>query len=205
MLSLLLIKPQPWIWLLRVLIAGAVFSGIAYLLMGGNEVLEQLMHSSTLPMWAWLVITCSLYAMVLMIPFAPGLELGLLIMAMFGIPGIIGAWTATVIGLCMAFIVGQLTRDSRLISAVKRKFLSHEGKSKAIRWIRKRLAQFPYVSLALLLNVPGNMVIGGGGGIALSAGALGNLSLSRFFITVVMACGVVPMMLIIGVFINRGL
>lgn len=202
MLTLLLSKPKPWIWLLRALVVIGVFSSIVYLLTGGHETLATYIEASALPLGVWLLITCSLYTLVLMVPFAPGLELGVLIMAIFGLPGILGAWLATVIGLSLAFVIGTLASDTYLISRIKQKLANSENDPNAIRWIKKRFAQFSYLSIALLLNVPGNVVLGGGGGIALSAGALGHLQLKKFIGLVALASGVLPILLIIGLLVG---
>jgi hypothetical protein len=178
----------------------AAIAVIVYFAMDGKEMLEALMASSSLPKWAWLLICCALYAVILMVPFAPGLELGLLIMAMFGIQGILGAWLATIIGLGCAFCVGQISRHGTFIETIRQRFLNRKELPKLIISVKNQFARFPYFTLAILINIPGNIVIGGGGGIALSAGALGNLNILRFIVTVALASSIVPVVLI-GMFV----
>ena len=55
------------------------------------------------------------------------------------------------------------------------------------------LLQYRYLALAVLLNVPGNFVIGGGGGIALMAGISRLYSLPGILIAVAIAVAPVPL------------
>jgi hypothetical protein len=48
------------------------------------------------------------YAVALAMPFVPGMELGLLMMVAFGTVGVLVVYTATIIGLTMAYMVGRL-------------------------------------------------------------------------------------------------
>jgi hypothetical protein len=57
----------------------------------------------------------------------------------------------------------------------------------------QRLARHRYVALAVLINVPGNAVIGGGGGLAFAAGMSGVFSIPAFLITVAIAVLPVPL------------
>ena len=55
------------------------------------------------------------------------------------------------------------------------------------------LLQYRYLALAVLLNVPGNFVIGGGGGIALMAGISRLYSLPGILIAVAIAVAPIPL------------
>jgi hypothetical protein len=48
------------------------------------------------------------YALLLSLPFVPGVELGVLLMCVFGKGGIVFAYFATIAGLSLAFLVGRL-------------------------------------------------------------------------------------------------
>jgi len=52
-----------------------------------------------------------------------------------------------------------------------------------------------YLALAVLFNLPGNMLIGGGGGIALIAGMSGLYRSTNYFITVTLAVAPVPLII----------
>ncbi|PKP75018.1 MAG: hypothetical protein CVT84_05315 [Alphaproteobacteria bacterium HGW-Alphaproteobacteria-6] len=140
------------------------------------------------------------YAVLIAIPFVPGVELGISLMVIEGWQIAPFVYLATVIGLTLAYCAGQkmpyatlrrILTDMRLNRAAElmarlEPLSGAERLALLRRRLPARLAPFAlkqrYVLLALLINLPGNMVIGGGGGIALIAG------LSRLF-------GFWPMML----------
>lgn len=143
-----------------------------------------------------LVIACALYALLLALPFVPSLEIGLVIMMVFGKWGVVGAYLATVAGLNLAYgiarampCVNTLERD-RLPPTVQR----------GLRYLDRHCPRriIPVAALALLLNLPGNSAIGGGGGIALLYGAGRALSWPRFAVTVALATAVLPTLFFIG-------
>jgi len=57
-----------------------------------------------------------------------------------------------------------------------------------------RLLRHPCLALALALNLPGNSLIGGGGGIALSAGISGLYPMRSYLATVAVAVAPVPLL-----------
>jgi hypothetical protein len=59
------------------------------------------------------------------------------------------------------------------------------------RWV-PYLIRHRYVTLALLLNTPGNVILGGGGGIAFAAGACRVFSAPAFLLTILIAVAPVP-------------
>lgn len=151
------------------------------------------------------------YALLVAMPFVPGVEIGLSLMVMEG-PWIAPlVYLATVTGLVLAFAAGEwvsyrqlrrvladlhLARASRLIEAVEP--LSRSERLEALRagapaWLRPLASRYRYLLLALLVNLPGNAVLGGGGGILFTAG------LSRLFlpahaiVTVFVAVAPVPL------------
>lgn len=150
------------------------------------------------------------YALLIAIPFVPGVEVGLTLLAMAG-PAIAPMiYLATVLGLVLAYVAGEwlpharlrqvladlrLTRACRFIErvqpldrAARLDLLQH----RAPGWARPLVSRFRYLMLALLINLPGNSVLGGGGGILFMAG------FSRLFrpwatlLTLVVAVAPVP-------------
>ncbi len=136
------------------------------------------------------------YALLIAVPFVPGVEIGLTFMVMEGpwiAPLIYGS---TVAGLSLAYAVGEwvpyarlhrvcddlrLKKACRLLEAVEP--LSRAERLEALRarapgWLRPLATRYRYVLLGLLVNMPGNAVLGGGGGILFTAG------LSRLFLPV---------------------
>lgn len=57
------------------------------------------------------------------------------------------------------------------------------------------LIRYQYLALALALNLPGDSLIGGGGGIPLAAGMSGLYSLPVYFATVAVAVSPVPLLI----------
>ena len=182
----------------RLLFFIAIVIAIGYFLLGGSDKLAMHIQRSSTPSWVWLLLCCFIYAMVLMIPFAPGMELGVLIMAMFTTTGIVAAWMTTVIALALAFTIGRTGQHYLWVQRLL--FLVHSKQSlpSYIQWVRTTLAKYPYLTVALLLNIPGNTFIGGVGGIAIVAGAMGSVSLKGFIVTVAVASSFVPIVLISG-------
>ena len=152
-----------------------------------------------------LIIVCLLYSLILMLPFMPSMEIGVMIMLLFGAPGIIGAWLATVVGLSLAFLLGAYFKRSAPIQRLLGKLARISAPEGPPTWRQhlvafglSRMANHPYLSVALLFNIPGNILIGGGGGIALSAGALSTMQVHRFALTVALASSLIPFLMLTG-------
>ena len=128
------------------------------------------------------------YALMLAIPFVPGIEIGLSLLILHGSDVAPFVYAATVVGLSIAFVAGRLTpyawlhailRDlhwRRACDLVDR--LEPMDRQDRIDHLAARLPERAkpwlkagrYVLLAGLINLPGNALIGGGGGIAFIAG-----------------------------------
>jgi hypothetical protein len=135
------------------------------------------------------------YALLISIPFVPGIEIALSLMLIRGPDIVIWVYVATVLGLCISFLAGQylsyaylkkvfhdlrLKRACNLIETLQP--LSRNDrlsliKNKLPKVLRPFLVEGRYALVAALINIPGNALIGGGGGILLIAG------LSRLYAT----------------------
>ncbi|WP_340110068.1 hypothetical protein [Pikeienuella sp. HZG-20] len=133
------------------------------------------------------------YALLIAIPFVPGVELGLLLMAMEGAPISPLIYAATIMGLGAAYAAGAWLPYSRLhgmladmrmrracalldrIAPLTSEERVQMLRSRAPAWARPFVSRYRYLLLAALVNLPGNSLIGGGGGILFMAG------LSRLF------------------------
>lgn len=128
------------------------------------------------------------YALLLAIPFAPGIEVGLALLMAKGADIAPYVYLATVSGLTLAFLAGRFLPDRWLASTfadlrlaraaalverlgpmTREERLAHLTE-RLPRWLRPLVGPWRYLLLALLLNVPGNAAVGGGGGIAFAAG-----------------------------------
>lgn len=127
----------------------------------------------------------------LAMPFVPGAEIGLAMLTAFGAAIAPLVYVATVLALCLSYTIGRIlpmTALVRLLEAIRMHRAVYLVARAAPLSRDERLAMLlegapprivalalrrRYVALALALNVPGNALIGGGGGIALLAGLSG--------------------------------
>ncbi|MFY0665967.1 MAG: hypothetical protein JXQ97_15195 [Natronospirillum sp.] len=153
-----------------------------------------------------LVLTSSLYALLLAIPFVPGVELGWMIMGLFGRMGILAAWLSTILGLSLSYWVArrlsdhpklqrlQVARSALLETPRHELSMSQRLFASGVRLYDKH----PYLFIFVTLNLPGNWLLGGGGGIAATAGIMPKVGYGRFVLTCALATGIVPALLWLG-------
>ena len=159
-----------------------------------------------------LIVAAGLYLVILAIPFVPGVELGLLIMFLFGATGALVAYLATVGGIVLVFAVGRLMPISITSRYLERIGLSDlaldpdaaiekmvaSKQSMATRFGPK-LLNHRHITLAFCLNLPGNSILGGGGGIGLLCGLGRTFSWKGFVGTLVLAVSPIPILAVAGV------
>lgn len=154
------------------------------------------------------------YGVALAMPFIPGIELGLIIMAVFGPAGALVAYVATIGGLSLAYAVGQwlpervvagllarigiATPRNGLASAMQGMIAESGLTRSAPRRLAAVLLDHRYVTLAVCLNFPGNGALGGGGGIALLCGMSKQFGWRSFLLTVAIATSPVPILVLTG-------
>lgn len=171
--------------LLRIALIALLAWGL-HLLLGWAT--EQAEMDKVGPRFAMLAGFLLVYALLIAIPFVPGVEIGLTLMAMEG-PWI-APWIylATVAGLTSAFFVGEtlpyarlhrLLADLRLhgacrmierIQPLDRTARLRGLQDRVPRWLRPTASRYRYLLPAVLINLPGNSIIGGGGGVMFMAG-----------------------------------
>ena len=162
-----------------------------------------------------ITVSAALYSVLLAIPFVPGVEIGLALLAVLGPPIAFLVYVCTLAGLSLGFVVGRLIPLSGLIRLSEDlKFQRLSGLLKAIEPLdhRERLAfltdkapnrflpfllHHRYLALAVALNIPGNFLIGGGGGIVLLAGVSRLFSIPGFLITIAVAVAPIPISVLI--------
>jgi len=151
-----------------------------------------------------------LYVLLMALPFVPGVEVGMMMMALFGAKIVPVVYLATVVALTAAYAVGRyiphrfvldlfdalrLRRASALLQRIAplgpRARVDFLLQGASTRWL-PFLLRHRHVAIAVALNVPGNAVIGGGGGISLAAGISGLFSLPAYALTVSLAVAPVP-------------
>lgn len=153
-----------------------------------------------------------LYIVLMATPFMPGIEVGLALILLLGSKGALLVYLCTLIALSISFAVGRhlpprllyrllewlhlnragaLVRELAPLNAPARLRLLDERAPSAIAPF---LLRHRYLTIAALLNLPGNAVIGGGGGIALIVGMSRLVSFSAYLVLV--ACAVAPIPLL---------
>jgi hypothetical protein len=163
-----------------------------------------------------MIITAAVvYAVLLAVPFVPGVEIGLALIAVLGPQIVFLVYVSTVAGLSLSFAIGclislkglirlfddlRLERASRLLTTIEP--MSREERlaflhSRAPQRFVPFLLRHRYLSLAILFNLPGNFLIGGGGGIALIAGVSGLYSTPAFLATLALAVSPVPIAILV--------
>ncbi|WP_299620096.1 hypothetical protein [Pelagibius sp.] len=157
------------------------------------------------------MIAAVAYAVLIAIPFVPGVEIGLALIGLLGPAIVFLVYLCTLAGLLISFTVGRLVplrglirlldelsmrRASRLLAAIepmtmdeRLAFLASKAPNRALPF----LLRHRYLALAVVINLPGNIVIGGGGGISLIAGASRLFSLPGFVATIALAVSPVPL------------
>ena len=156
-----------------------------------------------------------LYGVLMAIPFMPAIEVSLALLAAFGPEVAMMIYAATVAALMFSFLVGRMIPVRLMISILgglglhrAQNFVKHLAPlgaderlnvliASAPKWIVPSLLKHRYIAIAIALNLPGNAIIGGGGGIALSAGISNLFSLPRYFAVVLLATLPVPLSVIV--------
>lgn len=131
------------------------------------------------------------YIVLLAIPFVPGAEIGIVLLTSLGAMIAPYVYGATVISMMLAYALGLLLPTLLLVRMLTflrlRKAADLIGRvaatdpkdrmdlllQSAPPRLIKLILRHRYLALAIALNVPGNVVIGGGGGIMIVAGMTG--------------------------------
>lgn len=160
----------------------------------------------------WVVgLVCAVYMLASAIPFVPGAEIGLALIAVFGARVALLVYVCMICALSLSFLIGRLVpahwlvgvfsylrvhRAADLVRDLAAK--SPEARAAHLREntnnrILLALLGYRYIALALAINVPGNTVLGGGGGLALFAGMSRLFSPIGFFATLLVAVAPIPL------------
>ena len=163
-----------------------------------------------------MIVGVVLYAALLAIPFVPGIEISLALLAVFGPKVALAIYAATVAALAISYLVGRMLHVSLIarffgslglrrardlvqslqpLSAQQRLnvLIEHAPRRVVPMFLKHR-----YIAIIVALNVPGNAVIGGGGGIALLAGISGVFTFPRFLASMSLAALPIPLFVILA-------
>lgn len=151
------------------------------------------------------------YIVLLAIPFVPGAEIGIALLAGFGSAIAPLVYVCTVAAMMLAFTIGRflpisalerllrflrLRRAAELVaraaplSTEERVAMLLDGQSKRVLSLA---VKYRYAALAVAVNTPGNSVLGGGGGLMIIAGLSGIFTPLSTFVTIVIAVSPVPL------------
>ena len=185
-----------WRLCLRVAVVAAL-AGTAYLVR-----ISQVPHAASITELAggntWsIALMLALYGRLLSIPFVPGAEIGLALLIGFGAGMAWPVYVATVLALSIAFAVGRLASRSRNPTSFGNVPLAMDAGTSPLDELRNRpwihgLMRLRWLALALLSIMPGNTVIGGGGGIAMAVGYSRTFTYPAFLACAAVAVAPVP-------------
>jgi len=157
------------------------------------------------------MVAIVVYIFLMATPFMPGIEVGLAVMLLLGYKSALLIYLCTVIAVSISFIVGRifplhlvqsflqwlylekasaLVRQLELLNQRERLELLHR---KAPAKFAPFLLKHRFLTIALLLNMPGNALIGGGGGIGLLVGMSRIIPFYKYFMIVAVAVFPVPL------------
>ena len=162
-----------------------------------------------------LMTAAAAYTVLLAVPFVPSVEIGLAIIGLLGPQIVLLVYLCTVAGLSLSFLAGRLLPFSWIVgfceflrlrrvsdylakvapmgTEARLAFLANQAPNRLVPLLLKHR----HVTLAVLLNLPGNIVLGGGGGICLVVGVSRLVSLPGFLVTVVFAVAPVPLAILL--------
>jgi len=155
------------------------------------------------------------YILLISIPFVPGIEIALSLMMIRGPDVVIWVYVATIMGLMLAFLAGRylsydylynIFRDLRMkracvlldsIQPLSRSERLDLLKNHIPILLRPLLIEGRYALVGVVLNIPGNALIGGGGGILLVAGLSRVFTTRWILITLMVAVAPVPIAILV--------
>lgn len=160
-----------------------------------------------------LLLLVLVYIITMAMPFVPGIEIGLAVMLLFGPDVYLLVYACTQLALLLSFVVGRrlslgqfaalaawLRLDRTRSTLASLESMGPDGRLQFMlraaprRWLRG-LIEHRYLALAVLINVPGNALVGGAGGIGLVAGMSHVFSLPRYAMVMALATTPVPIVL----------
>ncbi len=155
------------------------------------------------------------YTLLMALPFVPGVEIGLALIAMFGARVVPLVYGGTVLALTLSFLAGRLIPQAsviRILAVLRMRRaaallesldgLAPEARLAALLRapsprLVPRLLRHRHLALAAAFNLPGNSLVGGGGGIGLAAGFSRLFGFADYVLTVALAVAPVPVMVLL--------
>lgn len=197
---------------------GIVLALLAALYLAGSWMVERI-ESQLSPLYRGygdivLFVVTGIYILLMTVPFVPGIELGLALLMILPMKGIAVVYFSTLSALCLSFLIGQciptraigglldwlhLQRARDLIERLeplapreKLNLLVQMAPARAIPF----LLRHRYIAVAVAFNIPGNYLIGGGGGIGMMAGLSGLFRFPAYALMVGVAISPIPLLML---------
>lgn len=158
-----------------------------------------------------ILLATAIYIVLMALPYVPGMEISVALLIVLGPAGALLVYAATLLALSISYGLGRLVPTWMLTGALgwmhlerarllvarihplppaeKLRLLLEGAPS---RWA-PLLLRHRYVALVLVLNLPGNSLLGGGGGIALTAGISRLFRYPAFLVSVALAAAPIPL------------
>jgi hypothetical protein len=139
------------------------------------------------------------------IPFVPGIEIGLCLIVTFGPPIVPLVYAGTLVALTLSYSVGRLFPERWLAAGFRKVGLLRAEKMVSALSVLNREERASYLigraprkwvpfllrhrlwAMALLINLPGSALIGGGGGICMAVGVSRLVTCPQFLLTTALA------------------
>ncbi len=209
-----LLKHKQWLVLIAlyiILLAGGWYAGHWLTDFGVADARPQ-----TEPMVFGMIMTAAgLFVLTSATPFVPGAEIGFGLLLVFGASLAPLVYACMVLALIIAYCAGRFVPAYALA-----KIFANVGFTRAHDLVLKTaqldadarldllttnaphhlvpvLLRFRYPALVVLLNLPGNSILGGAGGIAFSAGMSGIYHLPAYLLSVMIAAAPVPLIFLL--------
>jgi hypothetical protein len=162
-----------------------------------------------------IIVSMIAYTILMAVPFVPGAEIGLAVLMVLGSNIVIFVYLSTIVALSLSFVIGRFIPQKILIgffhdihlhktSQMLREMEGLNSRQRlnlmlnhSPRRIMPFLLKYRYIALLLAINLPGNVVIGGGGGIAMMAGLSRLFSPGLYILTVAIAVMPIPLAVLI--------
>ena len=150
------------------------------------------------------------------LPFVPGAEIGLALLMMLGATAAPAVYLSMIAALMLSYGVGRSVPGPALAQGLEKLRLRRAAElirqvdevDRSARfalilrhlpaWLGPHLLRNRYLVLALALNIPGNSIVGGGGGLAFVAGASRLYRPGPFLLTLLIAVAPIPLVFLLS-------
>jgi hypothetical protein len=202
----------------------AKFAVIVLVIVLANIAVSELIERLGIQIWPeyleivdrTVLVAVIVYILLMSLPFLPGVEIGLTLMIVLGPKGVAIVYVCTLFALLISFSVGRLIPPKLLVSLLQWLHLARAASlfssysevppENRLEYLIQRVSvkvvpsvlKHRYLTLALLLNLPGNALVGGGGGIGMMAGMSRLYSYPVYFLVVAVSILPVPLFFILS-------